>query len=108
MVSSDYDYIKRFTHWDASSMRATGAWAARRRLAAAMREVIEHLVEIDAPEDDLSAAAEGLEKYSARESAANTTVTQFGSSGEPGPSRGPSSSNGTESVQHMLLPISAG
>ncbi len=66
MVRSDYDYINRFTHWDASSMRATGAWAARRRLAAAMREVIERLVEIDAPEDDLEAAADRLEKYSQR------------------------------------------
>jgi acyl-coenzyme A thioesterase PaaI-like protein len=65
-VSSDFDLAKRFTHWDASSMQATGAWAERRRLAAAMREVIERLVEIDAPEEDLAAAADRLEKYSRR------------------------------------------
>jgi len=65
-VSSDLDFIKRFTHWDASSMNATGAWAERRRLAAAVRQVIERLVEIDAPEKDLAAAADGLERYSER------------------------------------------
>ena len=65
-MSSESDLIKRFTHWDASSMNATGAWAERRRLAKAMREVIEKLVEIDAPESDLREAADGLEKYSAR------------------------------------------
>jgi acyl-coenzyme A thioesterase PaaI-like protein len=65
-VSSDVDLAKRFSHWDASSMKATGAWAERRRLARAMREVIERLVEIDAPEADLAAAADGLEKYCRR------------------------------------------
>ncbi len=65
-MSSDLDFIKRFTHWDASSMKATGAWAERRRLAAAVRQVIERLVEIDAPEKDLAAAADGLERYSER------------------------------------------
>ena len=63
---SDSDLTKRFTHWDASSMNATGAWAERRRLAKAMRQVIERLVEIDAPEADLKEAADGLEKYNAR------------------------------------------
>jgi acyl-coenzyme A thioesterase PaaI-like protein len=65
-VSSDLEFAKRFTHWDASSMKATGAWAERRRLASAMREVIERLVEIDAPEEELAAAADGLEKFSRR------------------------------------------
>jgi acyl-coenzyme A thioesterase PaaI-like protein len=65
-VTSDLDIINRFTHWDASSMNATGAWRERRRLAAAMREVIGRLVEIDAPEDELARAADSLEKYSRR------------------------------------------
>lgn len=47
-------------------MNATGAWAQRRRLAQAMREVIERLVEIDAPEEDLAEAADALERYSKR------------------------------------------
>jgi len=65
-LSSDNDTARRFTHWDASSMNATGAWGERRRLAQAMREVIQRLVEIDAPEADLAEAADGLERYSKR------------------------------------------
>ena len=65
-MSSDNDFVRRFTHWDASSMNATGAWAERRRLAQAMREVIARLVEIDAPEADLAEAADALERYSER------------------------------------------
>lgn len=38
------------------------------------------------------------EKYIARPRQFTTTLTQFGSSGEPGPSRGPSSANGAASV----------
>jgi len=38
----------------------------KRRLAAAMRDVIEHLVITDAPELELRAAAERLEQYAAR------------------------------------------
>jgi acyl-coenzyme A thioesterase PaaI-like protein len=52
------------THWEASSMEATtGAWKEKRRLAAAMREVIGQLVESDAPEDELARAADALERY---------------------------------------------
>jgi acyl-coenzyme A thioesterase PaaI-like protein len=65
-VSTDDDFDRRFTHWDASSMNATGAWAQRRRLAQAMREVIQRLVVIDAPEADLAEAADALERYSKR------------------------------------------
>jgi len=65
-VSSEHDIVRRFTHWDASSMNATGAWAERRRLAQAMREVIEKLVEIEAPEKDLAEAADALERYANR------------------------------------------
>ncbi len=56
----------RFTHWDASRMQATGAWAEKRRLASAMRLVIERLVTSDAPEDELARAADALERYGER------------------------------------------
>ncbi len=48
-------------HWDPTS--ATGAWNQKRRLAAAMRLVIERLVPSNAPEDEMRLAAEGLERY---------------------------------------------
>ena len=54
------------SHWDASNAQAEGAWAQKRRLATAMRLVIERLVRSDAPEDELALAAEGLERYAAR------------------------------------------
>ena len=53
-------------HWHASGAAAEGAWAQKRRLASAMRLVIERLVESDAPEDELAQAADGLERYAAR------------------------------------------
>lgn len=40
-----------------------GAWVQRRRLAAAMREVIEGLLTSDAPADELRVAADRLERY---------------------------------------------
>jgi acyl-coenzyme A thioesterase PaaI-like protein len=60
-VTSEFE--KRFTHWEASAMEATGAWAERRRLAAAMRTVIERLLTSDAPEAELRTAADRLEAY---------------------------------------------
>lgn len=51
------------THWQAANRPAEGAWAQKRRLAAAMRRVIERLVTSDAPEDELGAAADRLEQY---------------------------------------------
>lgn len=48
-------------HWDPKN--ATGAWDQKRRLAAAMRLVIERLVPSNAPEEELRRAAEGLERY---------------------------------------------
>jgi len=47
-------------------MEATGAWAERRRLAKAMRGVIDRLVTSDAPESELRMAADALERYAAR------------------------------------------
>jgi len=49
--------------WEANQNVATGPWAARRRLAAAMRAVIEHLITSDAPEAELQRAAAQLETY---------------------------------------------
>ena len=54
---------KRITHWQASNLEATGVWAERRRLASAMRRVIDRLVVIDAPEDEVALAADRLEQY---------------------------------------------
>ncbi len=41
----------------------TGIWAARRRLAYALRRVIEQLTSVDAPERELDAAAERIEEW---------------------------------------------
>jgi acyl-coenzyme A thioesterase PaaI-like protein len=46
-------------------MSATGVWAEKRRLASAMREVIEHLVSVDAPVESLRETAIGLEEFAA-------------------------------------------
>ena len=54
------------SHWQASTTPASGAWAQKRRLASAMRLVIERLVRSDAPEDELSIAADQLEGYAER------------------------------------------
>ncbi len=57
---------RMYAFWSAADFEATGAWAERRRLAAAMREVIDRLITSDAPEDELRAAADGLERYARR------------------------------------------
>jgi acyl-coenzyme A thioesterase PaaI-like protein len=57
---------QRWPYWSAQAVEATGAWAEKRRLATAMRAVIERLVTTDAPEDELHAAADALERYAAR------------------------------------------
>ena len=57
---------RMYAFWSGSEFEATGAWAERRRLATAMREVIERLTTSDAPEDELRAAADGLERYARR------------------------------------------
>jgi len=56
----------RWPYWSAQTAEATGAWAQKRRLATAMRAVIERLVTTDAPEDELRTAADALERYAAR------------------------------------------
>jgi acyl-coenzyme A thioesterase PaaI-like protein len=57
---------KGFAYWMTASLEAKGAWAEKRRLATAMRQVIDRLVTSDAPEDELRAAADALERYAAR------------------------------------------
>jgi acyl-coenzyme A thioesterase PaaI-like protein len=52
--------------WTASQIPATGRRLQAHRLAAAMRRVIEHLVQVAAPEEDLREAAELLESYADR------------------------------------------
>jgi acyl-coenzyme A thioesterase PaaI-like protein len=49
--------------WEANQNLASGVWAARRRLAGAMRAVIERLITSDAPEAELQRAAAQLETY---------------------------------------------
>lgn len=49
--------------WDGTKTSGAGAWEQKRRLAKAMRLVIERLVPSNAPEDELRRAADGLERY---------------------------------------------
>lgn len=49
--------------WDPSTTEVSGAWEQKRRLANAMRLVIERLVASSAPEGELRQAAEQLERY---------------------------------------------
>ncbi|MFP8881910.1 MAG: hypothetical protein VCE43_21785, partial [Myxococcota bacterium] len=55
------EQITATAHWNPRN--ATGAWNQKRRLAAAMRLVIERLVPSNAPEGELRLATEGLERY---------------------------------------------
>jgi len=51
------------SQWHPEPAEVNGALAQKRRLAGAMRLVIERLVPSDAPEGELRLAAEGLERY---------------------------------------------
>lgn len=66
MADEETQRERIFSFWSAAGSEVTGAWAERRRLAKAMREVIERLTTSDAPEEELRAAADGLERYAAR------------------------------------------
>ena len=58
---------RHISEWHSNSQKeAKGPWAERRRLAAAMRRVIQHLIETGAPEEELSAAADALEAFGDR------------------------------------------
>lgn len=50
-------------HWDTTKADSNEMWDQKRRLADAMRLVIERLVPSNAPVDELRQAAEGLERY---------------------------------------------
>jgi acyl-coenzyme A thioesterase PaaI-like protein len=50
-------------HWDATKMSQSEMWQQKRRLASAMRLVIERLVPSNAPVDELRRAADALERY---------------------------------------------
>jgi acyl-coenzyme A thioesterase PaaI-like protein len=50
-------------HWTAAKTSNNEMWEQKRRLAAAMRLVIERLVPSNAPTEELRLAAEGLERY---------------------------------------------
>lgn len=50
-------------HWDATKLSQTEMWTEKRRLATAMRLVIERLVPSNAPVDELQRAADALERY---------------------------------------------
>ncbi len=52
--------------WSRSQQPAVGRRAQAHRIAAAMRSVIDRLVQVAAPEDDLRAAADALERYAER------------------------------------------
>ncbi len=52
--------------WAASQIPAAGRRLQAQRLADAMRRVIDHLVQVAAPEDDLRTAADLLESYAER------------------------------------------
>src|SRR5258705_10976074 len=52
--------------WAVSQAPATGRRAEAHRLANAMRRVIDHLVQVAAPEQDLASAADALERYAKR------------------------------------------
>jgi hypothetical protein len=54
------------SHWSADKATQTEMWEQKRRLADAMRLVIERLVPSNAPEQELAAAADGLERYAER------------------------------------------
>ena len=52
--------------WEANQLPASGVWQMRRRLAEAMRSVVELLITSDAPEEELRQAALRLEDYAER------------------------------------------
>jgi acyl-coenzyme A thioesterase PaaI-like protein len=62
-MSDDTILRRGLSRWETELAQASGALKEKRRLAAAMRVVISRLVETDAPEAELAAAADGLERY---------------------------------------------
>jgi acyl-coenzyme A thioesterase PaaI-like protein len=67
-MSTSDDPARHFfrRRWEAASLPVSGVWLARRRLAAAMRRVIERLTTSNAPQAELEVAAARLEDYAER------------------------------------------
>jgi len=66
-VSDREEQQRQFVdRWEAFKPPTSGAWEQKRRLATAMRLVINRLVQSNAPESELQRAAEGLERYADR------------------------------------------
>jgi len=63
MPDESGESAKLIPHWDATKISGQEAWEQKRRLARAMRLVIERLVPSNAPEEELRRAAEALERY---------------------------------------------
>src|SRR5437899_8819373 len=63
MEEQSYDFE---AIWNASQAPAVGRRKQAQTLAVAMRRVIDHLVQVAAPESDLSGAADALERYAER------------------------------------------
>ncbi len=60
---TDSEDLEITPHWDATKLSQTEMWSEKRRLATAMRLVIERLVPSRAPVDELKRAADALERY---------------------------------------------
>jgi len=54
---------KKSLYFEAATMPASGAWAEKRRLAAALRMMIDRLVVSEAPEEQLGRAADAAERF---------------------------------------------
>lgn len=54
------------TYYDPDAVPNATVWRQKRRLADALRRVIDHMVLSDAPEEELSDAADALERYADR------------------------------------------
>ena len=65
MSKSDEKKGSNWPYSEPMSMPTTGSWAEKRRLARAMRTVIDRLVITNAPEDKIREAADALEYFAA-------------------------------------------
>lgn len=66
LMADEIDNLNFEELWSRSQQPAVGRRAQAHRLAAAMRTVIDRLVQVAAPEENLSAAADALERYAER------------------------------------------
>jgi len=66
MLKRDDEQPEIIPPWDPNKKSGLATWEQKRRLARAMRLVIERLVPSNAPEKELRAAADALEEYAER------------------------------------------